>query len=214
LPEDGRIIVIRVREEVLREQQSIPYTTESSTDSTLESGQTKVITAGEDGLQVATVRIRYEDGKEVSRNTEATVVLKDPVTEVVVQGSKLVVQTIEACDVPVSYYKAITVTTTSYSPCNSGSSDCLGLTALGTPVKKGVLAVDPAWFPILKNTRICVPGYGIGVVQDTGRYPGTHYWIDLGYTDAEFASLSQPTQHGLTVYLLGPFPEGTNLELP
>ncbi|PKO00175.1 MAG: hypothetical protein CVU42_05390 [Chloroflexi bacterium HGW-Chloroflexi-4] len=74
--------------------------------------------------------------------------------------------------------------------------------------------MDPAWFPILKNTRICVPGYGIGIVQDTGSYPGTHYWIDLGYTDAEFAAAGQKTFLNLTVYLLGPFPEGTNLELP
>ena len=214
LPEDGRIFVVRVREEVLREQQAIPYTTEKQTDNTLEVGQTQTITAGVDGLQVVQVRVRYEDGKEVSRTTEEKVVLRDPINAVVVVGGKLVVQTIEACDVPVSYYKAISVTTTSYSPCNSGSSDCLGLTALGTPVKKGVLAVDPAWFPILKNTKICVPGYGIGIVQDTGQYPGTHYWIDLGYTDSEFATLSQPTQHNLTVYLLGPFPEGTNLELP
>lgn len=214
LPEDGRIVVVRVREEVLREQQSIPFTTDSTTDNTLESGQKKIITPGENGLQVATVRIRYEDGKEVARNTEATIVLKDPVTEVEVVGSKLVVSTIEACDVPVSYYKAITVTATSYSPCNSGSGTCYPKSALGTTVQKGVLAVDPAWFPILKNTKICVPGYGIGVVQDTGSYPGTHYWIDLGYTDAEFAAAPQKTFFNLTVYLLGPFPEGTNLELP
>lgn len=214
LPEDGRIVVVRVREEVLREQQSIPFTTTTQTDATLESGQTQTITAGENGLQIATVRVRYEDGKEVSRETEESLVLKEPVNAVVVAGSKLVVSTIEACDVPVDYYKAITVTATSYSPCNSGSGTCYPKTALGTTVKKGVLAVDPAWFPILKNTRICVPGYGIGIVQDTGSYPGTHYWIDLGYTDAEFAAAGQKTFLNLTVYLLGPFPEGTNLELP
>lgn len=215
LPEDGRIFVVRVREEVLREQQSIPFTTETQNDATLESGQTQTITAGENGLQMATVRIRYEDGIEVSRTTEEKVVLKEPVPAVVVvAGTKLVVSTIEACDVPVEYYKAVTVTTTSYSPCNSGSDTCYPNSALGTPVKKGVLAVDSTWWPILKNTRICVPGYGIGIVQDKGTYPGTHHWIDLGYTDAEFATISQPTQHGLTVYLLGPFPEGTNLELP
>ncbi|MHB8087738.1 MAG: ubiquitin-like domain-containing protein [Anaerolineaceae bacterium] len=214
LPEDGRIFVVRVREEVLREQQSIPFTTTTQTDDTMESGQTQTITAGENGLQVATVRIRYEDGEEVSRETEETIVLKEPVTAVVVAGSKLVVSTIQACDVPVNYYKAVTVTATSYSPCNSGSDTCLPKTAMGTTVKKGVLAVDSTWWPTLKGTQICVPGYGIGVVQDTGSYPGTHHWIDLGYTDAEFAAAGQLTFYNLTVYLLGPFPEGTNLELP
>ena len=214
LPEDGRIFVVRVREEVLREQQSIPFTTETQTDATLESGQTQTITAGENGLQMATVRIRYEDGVEVSRTTEEKVVLKEPVTAVVVAGTKLVVSTIEACDVPVEYYKAVTVTATSYSPCNSGGDTCYPKTAMGTTVKKGVLGVDKAWWPILKGTQICVPGYGIGTVQDTGSYNGITHWIDLGYTDAEFASVSQYTFFNLTVYLLGPFPEGTNLELP
>lgn len=214
LPEDGRIFVVRVREEVLREQQSIPYSTNSSTDNTLESGQTRVITAGEDGLQVATVRVRYEDGKEVSRTTEATVVLKDPVTAVEVVGSKMVQQTTDVGGAPVSYYKAITVTATSYSPCNSGSDTCYPLTAMGTTVKKGVLAVDSTWWPILKGTQIYIPGYGTGVVQDKGSYPGTHHWIDLGYTDAEFAAAPTKTFLNITVYLLGPFPEGTNLELP
>lgn len=214
LPEDGRIFVVRVIEEVLREQQTIPFTTETQTDATLESGQTQTITAGENGLQVATVRIRYEDGFEVSRTTEEKVVLKEPITAVVVAGSKLVTQTIEACDVPVDYYKAVTVTATSYSPCNSGGGDCYPNSAMGTPVKKGVLAVDQAWWPILKNTKICVPGYGIGIVQDTGSYNGVTHWIDLGYTDAEFAAAGQKSFYNLTVYLLGPFPEGTNLELP
>lgn len=214
LPDDGRIFVVRVREEVLREQQSIPYTTDKTTDNTLEAGQTQTITAGVEGLQVAQVRIRYEDGIEVSRTTEETLVLKDPINAVVVEGGKLVQQVIEACDVPVNYYKAVTVTATSYSPCNSGSGTCYPKSAMGTTVQKGVLGVDSTWWPILKGTRICVPGYGIGTVQDTGSYPGTHHWIDLGYTDAEFAAAPTKTFLNITVYLLGPFPEGTNLELP
>lgn len=214
LPDDGRIFVVRVREEVLREQQSIPYTTDKTTDNTLEAGQTQTITVGVDGLQVAQVRIRYEDGIEVTRTTEETLVLKDPINAVVVVGGKLVQQVIEACDVPVNYYKAVTVTATSYSPCNSGTGTCYPKTAMGTTVQKGVLAVDQAWWSILKNTKICVPGYGIGIVQDTGSYNGNTHWIDLGYTDAEFAAVTKPTFFNLTVYLLGPFPEGTNLELP
>lgn len=214
LPEDGRIFVVRVREEVLREQQSIPYTTEKQTDNTLEVGQTQTVTAGVDGLQVVQVRVRYEDGKEVSRTTEEKVVLKDPINAVVVVGGKLVQQSTDVGGVPLSYYKAITVTATSYSPCNSGSGTCYPYAASGAVVKHGVLAVDPAWYSLLKGTKIYIPGYGTGTVEDTGSYPGTHYWIDLGYTDAEFAAAPTKTFIGITVYLLGPFPEGTNLELP
>jgi 3D (Asp-Asp-Asp) domain-containing protein len=48
---------------------------------------------------------------------------------------------------------------------------------MGTPVKK-VLAVNLAWYKILKGTQIYVPGYGIGTVQDTD-LPYSSYWIDL-----------------------------------
>ena len=214
LPDDGRVFVVRVREEVLREQQSIPFTTDKQTDNTLEVGQTQTITAGVDGLQVVQVRVRFEDGVEVSRNTEETVVLRDPINAVVVEGTKMVQKSTDVGGIPVNYYKAITVTATSYSPCNSGTGTCYPYAASGAVVKHGVLAVDPAWYKILKGTQIYVPGYGTGTVEDTGSYPGTHYWIDLGYTDAEFAALTKTTFFGLTVYLLGPFPEGTILELP
>lgn len=214
LPEDGRIQVVRVREEILNEQQNIPYSSETVTDETLESGQTAVVSPGEVGLQVVRVKVRYENGEEVSRETLDTVVIKDPVNEIKAIGTNLTLNTIDTPYGPLSYYKAVTVTATSYSPCNSGSDTCYPNTAMGTPVKKGVLAVNSAWYKILKGTQIYVPGYGIGTVQDTGSYPYSSYWIDLGYTDAEFAAAGTKTFIGLTVYLLGPFPEGTSLVLP
>lgn len=214
LPEDGRIQVVRVREEILNEQQTIPYSSETVTDENLESGQTSVVSPGEAGLQVVRVKVRYENDEEVSRDTLETVILKNPVNEVKAIGTNLTLNSIDTPYGPLSYYKAITVTATSYSPCNSGSDKCIPTTAMGTPVKKGVLGVNLAWYKILKGTQIYVPGYGIGTVQDTGSYPYSSYWIDLGYTDAEFAAAGTKTFTGLTVYLLGPFPEGTSLVLP
>lgn len=41
-----------------------------------------------------------------------------------------------------------------------------GKTALGIPVRRGVVAVDPALIPL--GTRMHVPGYGRGIAADVG----------------------------------------------
>lgn len=41
-----------------------------------------------------------------------------------------------------------------------------GNTALGIPVKRGVVAVDPKLIPL--GTRLHVPGYGRGIAADVG----------------------------------------------
>ena len=199
LPEDGKIEVIRVTEEILVEQSTIPYTVEYVGDDTLELDQTKVKVEGEYGLQAKRIRVRYENGIETARTDEGTVILKDPVTRQEAYGTQIVYKTLDTPDGTITYYRAITVTATSYSPCNSGVSECLYGTAYGLPVQKGVIAVRLAWYQFLKGTKMYVPGYGIGTVADTGYYPYNPNWIDLGYTDAEFALIWQvlPKHHGL-----------------
>jgi len=41
-----------------------------------------------------------------------------------------------------------------------------GSTALGVPVRKGVVAVDPRLIPL--GTRLHIPGYGQGLAADVG----------------------------------------------
>ena len=41
-----------------------------------------------------------------------------------------------------------------------------GRTALGVPVRKGVVAVDPKVIPL--GTRLHIPGYGPGLAADVG----------------------------------------------
>lgn len=209
LPEDGRIEVVRVKEEIIQEQQSIPYSTESTKVDNLDYGVKQVVKQGEVGLQMARLVIRYENGVEVSRTNLETVVLKDPVNQIENVGTRVTAQTAtDTSCAGVQYYLALAVTTTSYSPCNSGTSDgsCSYQTALGTTVEQGTLAVSSTWFQILKGTQICIPGYGIGTVEDTGSYPNNPKWIDLGYTDAQLAAVPRTewTHHNLTVYFLSP----------
>lgn len=213
LPEDGKIEVIRVTEEILTEQYAIPYTTQYVADSTLKPSERVVKTEGEYGLQVERVRIRYENGIEVSRKTEGVVVLKEAVARVEAYSTTFALNTIDTPNGPLTYYHAVTVTATSYSPCNLGVSWCNNVTASGTTVHRGIIAVHLDWYRILKGTQIYVPGYGVGTVADTGVYPYNHNWIDLGYTDEEF-DLYAKFIPSITVYLLAPPPPGFTGTLP
>ena len=59
--------------------------------------------------------------------------------------------------------KSITVSATAYSAYDPGNGP---YTASGTPVRHGVIAVDPSFIPI--GTRVYIPGYGEAVAEDIG----------------------------------------------
>jgi len=151
------------------------------------------------------VRVRYENGVEVSRTNEGISVLKQPVTQQIGYGTQIVYRTLNTPDGVITYYRAITVTATSYSPCNLGVSWCNNKTASGTTVHRGIVAVHLDWYRILKGTQMYIPGYGIGTVADTGVYPYNHNWVDLGFTDEEF-KLYGKFYPSITIYLMAPAP--------
>jgi uncharacterized protein YabE (DUF348 family) len=213
LPEDGKIEVVRVNEEIILEQSTIPYTVEYVADESLELDQTSVKTVGSYGLQAKRIRVRYENGKEVKRTDEGTVILKEPVARQEAYGTQIVLRTLDTPEGTITYYRAITVTATSYSPCNLGVSWCNNETASGTTVHRGIIAVHLDWYRILKGTKMYVPGYGVGIIADTGVYPYNHSWVDLGFTDAEFA-LYGKFYPSITVYLLAPVPANVPLVMP
>lgn len=213
LPDDGKIEVIRVTEEILTEQYNIPFAVEYVADPALGVGERVVKVQGENGLKVAKVRVRYENGIEVSRTSEGLVILKQPVTHQEAYSSQFALNTIDTPNGPLTYYHAVTVTATAYSPCNLGVSWCNNVTASGTTVHRGIIAVHLDWYRILKGTQMYVPGYGIGTIADTGAYPYNHNWVDLGYTDEEF-DLYARFIPSITVYLLAPAPSGFTGALP
>lgn len=59
--------------------------------------------------------------------------------------------------------KSITVTATAYSAYDPGNGP---YTSSGTPVRHGVIAVDPSFIPI--GTRVYIPGYGEAIAEDIG----------------------------------------------
>lgn len=84
------IHINRVAVVVLTENQAIARETKTLKDANLEAGTTKVQTEGSDGQKAMTYRIHYKNGVEQSREQLSSKVITEPVTKVVVQGTKIV----------------------------------------------------------------------------------------------------------------------------
>ena len=154
-------------------------------------------------------RIRHEDGKEVSRETEDKTVMREPQTQVVASGEKIVLAPVGG-NIPYEYWYATEMYATVYSPCESGTGGCSKGTASGAPAGRGIVAVDYSIYNSLAGMKVYIPGYGIATIGDTGGGPIIESafgvprtkWIDLGYNDGE----SKDVSGWVTVYFLAPAP--------
>ncbi len=210
IPPDRTIRVVRVREEIMLEQKPIPFQTLYQPDPNTELDQRSVVKAGELGVEVSRVRVRYEDGVEVSRVAEASWVAKQPVDQVLGYGTQVVVRTLETPEGTLEYWRKVTAFATSYHPCGF-KAGCSYTTASGATLQKGIVAVTRAWYSWMRGQRVFIPGYGTAVVADTGGgYPDGRNWIDLGYSDADYV----PWARYVEIYFLTPVPANIPWILP
>lgn len=203
IPADRTIRVVRVSEEIKMQPAAIPYTTENVPDDQLDLDEKKLVQAGEYGLKIARMRIRYEDGREVSRKTEAEFIAKAPVTQKYAYGTRASIRTLSTPDGVIEYYRAVSVWITSYR--DTGSP-----TASGKWPAYGDVAVRPEWYRALKGSRLYIPGYGIGTITDV--CPGCvgKYWIDVFIPKADYVGWHKTD----TVYFLTPIPANPLWVLP
>jgi uncharacterized protein YabE (DUF348 family) len=211
LPEDGNIRVVRVREEIVLQETRLPYESSLQPDPELELDQRNVMTPGVQGLKVTRQRVRYEDGQEISRSNEAEWVARQPQNEVLGYGTQVVVRTISTADGTFEYWRTVNVYATAYSPCQLGIPNyCNSVTASGAQLTRGIVAVRLSWYRYMKGAGVYIPGYGTGIVADVGGGIPGKYWIDLGFTDADFQAWHQNT----TIYFLTPVPANILYILP
>ena len=203
IPQDRIIKVTRVSEETILEDTVIPFTKERVSDASLNAGQEKVLQSGQNGVKTSTVRVRYENGKEIERTKESEWISKQPISQKTAYGSNIVVQSSTSADCPVDYWLSKEVYITSYH--DTGSP-----TASGIWPYYGAIAVSPEWFSILRGSSICVPGYGVGTVLDVCPGCSGKPWIDVFIPTADYVSWSK----NVTVYFLPPAPAGFSGDLP
>jgi uncharacterized protein YabE (DUF348 family) len=202
VPKDRSIQIVQVEEDVLVELEPLAFDTVYQPVDTLELDQLQVQSMGTFGVQAERIRIRYEDGEEVSRKVEEAVTVVEPEPRVIGYGTKIVVRTINTGSGTIEYWRAVPVYATSYSPCRLGVDRCGFVTASGTSVKRGTIGVIRSWFNQMRGWPVYVPGYGSGSIQDIGAGFSDRDWIDLGFTDDEYEAWHDWT----TLYFLTPVP--------
>lgn len=209
LPEDGQIRVTRVYEAISVTMESIPFEEEVVDSVDVAFGDEKILEPGVNGITMVRTRIRYEDGNEVSRETEDRTILREPQKQIVASGTKIVLAPAGG-EIPYEYWYATEMYASWYSPCNSGTGSCSYGTASGAPAGFGIVAVDYSIYSSVAGMQVYIPGYGRATIGDTGGGPiiETTFgvprtkWIDLGYNDNAVGGLSG----WVTVYFLAPAP--------
>jgi uncharacterized protein YabE (DUF348 family) len=202
LPADGNIKVVRVSESVILAQKPIPFTSEliAAADVPLDSIQ--ILHPGETGLTIQRIRVRYEDGAEISRITEAETVVRQPENRVSGYGTKIEIKTTVVDGVTIEYWRAVQMYITSYSPCRSGGDRCYTGTSSGATVQKGVVGMKYDWYLSMGGQPLYIPGYGFATVEDVCGGCTGKPWIDVAYSDNDYV----PWSSWVTVYFLTPVP--------
>lgn len=142
-------------------------------------GTRTVLTPGADGELLCTAGVTYVNGEERSRTVRSQRVSKNPITEVIALGTgqKQQEQQVEIGDgyirLPsgevLTYTRTDTVRATAYTHTDPG---CDLITATGTQVRRGTVAVDPRYIPY--GTRMFIMAsdgsyiYGVATAEDCG----------------------------------------------
>lgn len=171
-------------DEVVTRQESysvtVPCDTRLYADATLPEGAEQLLVPGQDGQLLRQVRVTYVNGTERSRQILEETVTSHPVSEVVGfgtgQGEKEETElnigegliSLPTGEV-LTYTDTATIRATAYTQTDPG---CTGITATGTNVRRGTVAVDPRYIPY--GTRMFIVTatgsyvYGVAVAEDCG----------------------------------------------
>ena len=191
---------------------SVPHETQYREDETLPAGTEMVLVPGQDGELLRTADVTYVNGAETRRSILEETTLRDVVTEVVAVGTG---KAEAAPDKPVigdgyillptgevlSYTRSDTVEATAYTHTDEG---CDMVTATGTTVHWGTVAVDPSRIPY--GTRMLIVShdgeryYGIATAEDCGGA------IKRDRMDLYFPTYQECIEFGrrrCTIYFLG-----------
>jgi uncharacterized protein YabE (DUF348 family) len=203
IPQDGKVQLVQVREEIILEQDPIPFTTQFQLSEQVDLDTQQVIQIGEFGLNARQVKVVYEDDVEISRTVEDEWIAKNSRPRIIGYGTKINTGTVKTPDGKVEYWRAVDVYATSYSPCRLGiPGQCSNRTASGAELKKGVIGVIRSWYNNMRGLPVYIPGYGYATIEDIGAGFSDRHWVDLGYSDNDFVSWSGH----VTVYFLTPVP--------
>lgn len=200
------VTVVRVREELVVEEERLEPATEYRSNPELEKGKQKLVQQGSQGHLKRWVRKRLENGREAGSAVEREELVQ--ARNIVIEyGTKVTPVHIETPSGPLLAWRRVTLYATWYTAASSGKPrvhPAYGVTRSGLPAGRGVVAVDPSVIPL--GTQLYIPGYGPAVAGDTGG--GVRgLMVDLGYDEDE----PHTWRSGWTeVYIVSPEPPASS----
>ena len=160
--EGMEIKIDRVVVENLENKIEIPFETESRENKDMFEGEKKVITKGEVGQKIESLKNTYVNGVLETTEVLKSEITKDPVKEVVEVGTKKGTVAPNGKNAK----RVIVMQATAYDP-TAGSK-----TAMGTRARVGAVAVDPKVIPLGSKLYIesmdGFASYGYATAEDTG----------------------------------------------
>ncbi len=181
---DGMVLridrVVTVRETYTS---TMPHGVSYCKDASVPEGMEDVLVEGVDGELQCVANVTYVNSVETERRKLSETVTRPPVTEIIGVGTGEFPETVDPDAMPVisdgyitlptgevlTYTKTDTIRATAYTHTDAG---CDMITATGTAVHWGTVAVDPRYIPY--GTRMFIVAsdgsycYGIAVAEDCG----------------------------------------------
>ena len=156
------LIIQLVKVEITNEvdTEDINYETVVQKDENLDINTEDVRQAGKAGQKEITYKVIKKDGKEVSREVVQSKVIKEPVNEIIAQGTRRV---FASRDGNMEYKDLIYCESTAYA---GDAITATGSVPRHNPGGVSTIAVDPRVIPL--GSLVYVEGYGKAIASDTG----------------------------------------------
>lgn len=196
---DLNIEIVRVDIKEIKDIEPIHYETVIKKDKSFSNTYTKTIKEGKSGEKEITSLVTYENGQEVSRYKVSEVVLKEPISKEIIQGTLKTLSTNRGSN-ELDYKRKIdNVKATAYSPINGAKTayTASGMKASRNSNGYSTIAVDPSVIPL--GSKVYVEGYGYAVAADTGKS------IKGNFIDVFFNTYNEACNWGLKyldIYIL------------
>jgi len=214
--ENMDIVINSVTYKDVKTTESIAYSTKYQNSDDMYIGETSTIQAGVNGERTIVTREKYINGKLDSSSQVSNEITKQPVDEIIAQGTKEYVSQVYTNSGSISVNESANVLTdvngnqVNYTRVLTGSGTAYyapagALTSTGRLARYGVVAVDPDIIPygsilyIVSNDGQVV--YGYAVAGDTGGA----LWAGTAIVDLYYNTYDECCQFGrrdVTIYVL------------
>ncbi|MHB1420689.1 MAG: 3D domain-containing protein, partial [Bacillota bacterium] len=152
----AKVEVTRVTSRVFKQTKANPFKLVRQNDDRLEKGIRRVVQSGKEGKEEISIKVTYENGREVSQGVVSRKVIKQALDRVIAFGT---IHFASRGGQTFDFERAVVVTATAYT--YTGNN-----TATGVKPRVGIVAVDPNVISL--GSKLYVEGYGFARAMDVG----------------------------------------------